>query len=201
MKKVILASASPRRREMFEKAGIVFEVIPGQGEEIQKGNTMEEIVENLARNKAGEVAGRVEAQAAPGTVVIGADTLVVLGEQILGKPENEEAAVCMLKQLQGRSHRVLTGVSAMIRTDRGWDSHTFHESTDVFFYPVTEEEIREYAATGEPMDKAGGYGIQGLFGIYVQKIHGDYNNVVGLPMARLFQEMKKIGIDLRRMDK
>ena len=102
-----------------------------------------------------------------------------------------------LKKLQASTHQVYTGVSVWEKKEKVWTEHTFYESTDVTFYPVSDEEIREYVATGEPMDKAGSYGIQGLFGIYVKGINGDYNNVVGLPVARLFYEMKKSGINLR----
>ena len=116
---------------------------------------------------------------------------------ILGKPHDTEDAVNTLKKLQASTHQVYTGVSVWEKKEKVWTEHTFYESTDVTFYPVSDEEIREYVATGEPMDKAGSYGIQGLFGIYVKGINGDYNNVVGLPVARLFYEMKKSGINLR----
>ena len=102
-----------------------------------------------------------------------------------------------MKMLQGNTHQVYTGVTVLERKAGKWMEHTFFESTDVTFYPVSREEIQDYIATGEPMDKAGSYGIQGLFGIYVKGICGDYNNVVGLPVARLFHEMKKSGINLR----
>ena len=123
--------------------------------------------------------------------------MVVFQNMILGKPHDQEDAVNTLKKLQGNTHQVYTGVSVLEKKNGQWQEHTFYESTDVTFYPVSDGEIREYVATGEPMDKAGSYGIQGLFGIYVKGINGDYNNVVGLPAARLFYEMKKSGIDLR----
>ena len=125
------------------------------------------------------------------------DTVVVFENVILGKPHDTEDAVNTLKKLQASTHQVYTGVSVWEKKEKVWTEHTFYESTDVTFYPVSDEEIREYVATGEPMDKAGSYGIQGLFGIYVKGISGDYNNVVGLPVARLFYEMKKSGINLR----
>ena len=134
---------------------------------------------------------------ADGTLVIGSDTVVVFENMILGKPHDIEDAVNTLKKLQGNTHQVYTGVSILEKKNGVWTEHTFYESTDVTFYPVSDEEIRAYVATGEPMDKAGSYGIQGIFGIYVRGICGDYNNVVGLPVARLFYEMKKSEIDLR----
>lgn len=102
-----------------------------------------------------------------------------------------------LKKLQGNAHQVYTGVTVLQKREEQWISHTFSECTDVIFYPVSEEEIRAYVDTKEPMDKAGSYGIQGLWGIHVKGIRGDYNNVVGLPVARLFYEAKKLGIDMR----
>ena len=196
MKKIILASASPRRRELLERAGVNFEVIPASGEENRTSDDPKEAVQQLARDKVVSVMRTVE-DSTDRTVVIGADTVVVFENTILGKPHDTEDAVNTLKRLQGNTHQVYTGVSAWEKKDGVWTEHTFYESTDVTFYPVSDEEIRTYVATGEPMDKAGSYGIQGLFGIYVKGICGDYNNVVGLPVARLFYEMKKSGIDLR----
>ncbi len=196
MKKIILASASPRRRELLERAGVNFEVIPASGEENRISDDPKEAVQQLARDKVVSVMHTVE-DSTDRTVVIGADTVVVFENMILGKPHDTEDAVNTLKRLQGNTHQVYTGVSTWEKKDGVWTEHTFYESTDVTFYPVSDEEIRTYVATGEPMDKAGSYGIQGLFGIYVKGICGDYNNVVGLPVARLFYEMKKSGIDLR----
>lgn len=196
MKRIILASASPRRKELLERAGVDFEVIPASGEENRTSDNPKEAVQQLARDKAVSVMHREEGSA-DGTVVIGSDTVVVFENMILGKPRDTEDAVNTLKRLQGNTHQVYTGVSTWEKKAGIWKEHTFYESTDVTFYPVSDEEIRAYAATGEPMDKAGSYGIQGLFGIYVKGICGDYNNVVGLPVARLFYEMKKSGIDLR----
>ena len=154
------------------------------------------IVSQLASDKAASVI-RTMKDSADGTIVIGSDTVVVFENVILGKPHDTEDAVNTLKKLQANTHQVYTGVSVWEKKEKVWTEHTFYESTDVTFYPVSDEEIREYVATGEPMDKAGSYGIQGLFGIYVKGINGDYNNVVGLPVARLFYEMKKSGINLR----
>lgn len=196
MKRIILASASPRRRELLERAGVKFEVIPASGEEKRISDDPKEAVQQLARDKAVSVMHTIE-DSADGTLVIGSDTVVVFENMILGKPHDMEDAVNTLKKLQGNTHQVYTGVSVLEKKNGVWTEHTFYESTDVTFYPVSDEEIRAYVATGEPMDKAGSYGIQGTFGIYVRGICGDYNNVVGLPVARLFYEMKKSEIDLR----
>ena len=196
MRKIILASASPRRKELLERAGVDFEVLPASGDENRISDNPGEAVKQLASDKAASVI-RTMKDSADGTIVIGSDTVVVFENVILGKPYDTEDAVNTLKKLQASTHQVYTGVSVWEKKEKVWTEHTFYESTDVTFYPVSDEEIREYVATGEPMDKAGSYGIQGLFGIYVKGISGDYNNVVGLPVARLFYEMKKSGIDLR----
>ena len=196
MSKIILASASPRRKELLAKAGISFTVIPAEGEEKRTSETPGEAVQQLARDKAEWVAQSL-AECEEGTLVIGSDTIVVFENRILGKPKDRRDAAETLEKLQGNTHQVYTGVTVLERKAGKWVEHTFFESTDVTFYPVSREEIQDYIATGEPMDKAGSYGIQGLFGIYVKGICGDYNNVVGLPVARLFHEMKKSGINLR----
>ena len=196
MRKIILASASPRRSELLEKAGVAFTVIPSVGEEIITEKEPEKIVQELSKEKAFSTAENL-AGLKDGTLVIGADTIVVYDGRILGKPTDEENAVQTLKMLQGNTHQVYTGVTVLESKAGEWISHTFAECTDVTFYQVSDEEIRDYVETKEPMDKAGSYGIQGLFGIYVKGICGDYNNVVGLPVARLFHEMKKLNIDLR----
>ena len=196
MSKIILASASPRRKELLAKAGISFTVIPAAGEEKRTSEDPGEAVQQLARDKAEWVAQSL-AECEEGTLVIGSDTIVVFENRILGKPKDCRDAAETLEKLQGNTHQVYTGVTVLERKAGKWMEHTFFESTDVTFYPVSREEIQDYIATGEPMDKAGSYGIQGLFGIYVKGICGDYNNVVGLPVARLFHEMKKSGINLR----
>ena len=195
MRKIILASASPRRRELLAAAGVIFQICAAEGEEKITADSPDEIVCELSAQKAEEIASKVELE--EGTVIIGADTIVSYKNEILGKPSDEQAAFETLKMLQGNTHQVYTGVTVLERKAGKWVEHTFFESTDVTFYPVSREEIQDYIATGEPMDKAGSYGIQGLFGIYVKGICGDYNNVVGLPVARLFHEMKKSGINLR----
>ena len=197
--KIILASASPRRKELLEQLGLTFLVFPAQGEEKQVGDTPSEIVMNLAKQKAGEIYEKmIEAKVGEqDSLVIGADTVVVKDGKVLGKPKNREDAFTMLKGLSGSIHEVYTGVSLWMREDGKKVQYSFYECTKVTMYPVTDEELNRYIDTGEPMDKAGSYGIQGSFGIYVKGIHGEYTNVVGLPVGRLFYELKKLGIELR----
>ena len=197
MKKIILASASPRRKELLEKAGISFEIITGTGEEKTNSSDPEEMGKELSYGKAESVAENVVEDA----VIIGADTIVFYDGCILGKPKDAEDAVETLLKLQGNTHQVYTGVTVLIKEGGNIRSLIFAECTDVTFYPVSENEIRAYVNSGEPMDKAGSYGIQGTFGVYVKGICGDYSNVVGLPVARLLYETKKQGIDLRGWDK
>lgn len=200
MKKIVLASASPRRRELLSQAGVTFEVRPATGEEKITGTEPWKVVEELSLQKAMFTAQALEqdlSQNLEDTLVLGADTIVSFKGKILGKPADENKAVEMLRMLQGNTHQVYTGVTALIRKNESWETHTFHECTDVTFYPVSDEEILDYVKTGDPMDKAGSYGIQGPWGAYVKGICGDYNNVVGLPVARLIYEMKKAGINLR----
>ena len=197
MKKIILASASPRRKELLAKAGISFEIITGTGEEKTNSSDPEEMVKELSYGKAESVVENVVEDA----VIIGADTIVFYDGCILGKPKDAEDAVETLLKLQGNTHQVYTGVTVLIKEGGNIRSLIFAECTDVTFYPVSENEIRAYVNSGEPMDKAGSYGIQGTFGVYVKGICGDYSNVVGLPVARLLYETKKQGIDLRGWDK
>lgn len=198
MVRVILASGSPRRKELLEQVGVSFEISVADGEEIITRKLPWEIVEELSLQKATEVAKRyeVETGVAEQTVVIGADTIVAYGEEIMGKPKSEEMAKEMLRKLQDGSHQVYTGVTLIIMTAEGRQVVTFHEKTDVVMYPMSEAQIEAYVATKEPMDKAGSYAIQGKCAAYVKGICGDYNNVVGLPVARLMQELFKLGIML-----
>ncbi len=180
--KWILASASPRRRELLSQMGLDFEVVPAQGEENVCETAPKKAVIELARAKAREVLARrrPEEEAAG---IIAADTIVVSDGRILGKPADEAEAFAMLSMLQGRTHQVYTGV-AVIRLPKE-SEQVFYECTDVSFDAMTEDEIRAYIATREPMDKAGAYGIQGRGGMYIREIRGDYYNVVGLPICRL----------------
>ena len=179
--KIILASASPRRKELLTLAGYEYEVVVSQCEEIlPDGITPDKAVEELARQKAEDVFSRN-----PDALVIAADTVVALGNAILGKPKNEDDAFGMLSSLSGRCHTVYTGVCLM----RNGKTDIFHVATDVEFYALTEDEIRRYIATGEPMDKAGAYGIQGKGFVLVKGIRGDYFNVVGLPLAETVRHL------------
>lgn len=189
MSRIILASQSPRRRELLGQMGFQdFEIIPAVGEEeADRSLPITEYVEQLALHKAAEVAARVND---PDAIVIGADTIVVHHDEILGKPRNQAHAFQMLSNLSGSRHMVYTGV-ALIQGER---RITGHEGTKVRFCALTEQEILAYIATGEPMDKAGAYGIQGRGGLLVDSIEGDFYNVVGLPICRLSRMLAGIGI-------
>ncbi|MGI6095564.1 MAG: Maf family protein [Lachnospiraceae bacterium] len=189
--KIILASGSPRRKELLEQMGLQFEVMPSAAEEDVVQTFPAAMVEKLSYIKACEVAAR---EPQDEVLYIGADTLVASGEQVLGKPETSRHAVSMLKQLQGGTHQVYTGVTLIWIRNGKRSEVTFSEKTEVTFYPMSEDEIEAYVQTKEPMDKAGAYGIQGRSAIYIKKVDGDYNNVVGLPIGRLYQEMKLHGI-------
>ena len=189
MRKIILASGSPRRKELLEQIGIRFEIHKAEGEEVITSSVPEEAVKELALQKAQEVAGKCD-----GDIIIGADTVVAVDGQILGKPADRADAMRMLRLLQGKEHQVITGV-AVLKKKKGKAVH-FAEVTKVHVFPMTEEQMERYIETGEPMDKAGSYGIQGKFAVYVSGIEGDYNNVVGLPAGRLYQEALAAGIDL-----
>lgn len=193
MIKYILASSSPRRSELLEQAGISFEISKAQGEEISTKEDPAEIVEELSCQKAVEVAKRyLEKYKKDTIVVIGADTIVAYHDEIMGKPKDTADAASMLAKLQGNTHQVYTGVTLIVleagQEKRRREVITFHEKTDVHMYSMTSEQIAAYVATGEPMDKAGAYAIQGKCAIYIKGINGDYNNVVGLPVARLMHE-------------
>ena len=188
--RIVLASGSPRRRELLEQIGIRAEVIPSSVEEKVTSTVPGKVVLELSGQKAEDVAGKLTGA---DVLVIGADTVVSAGGRILGKPGSEKEAQEMIRSLAGTSHQVYTGVSLIYRDREGAEKRTaFAEKTDVFVYPMDVEEILSYAGCGEPMDKAGAYGIQGRFAAYVEKIDGDYNNVVGLPVGRLYQEIKRL---------
>ncbi len=197
--KVILASKSPRRKEILEQMGMEFEILPAAGEEVIADTDPSKVVEALSKQKAEEAARKLMGGPEPmlmdssePVLVIGADTVVAQDGKILGKPADEADAARMLRELQGREHSVFTGVTLIRIAGEGIRRRkTFSEETKVSFYPMSEEEIEAYIATGEPMDKAGAYGIQGKAFIYVKGITGDYYNVVGLPAARIYQEMRK----------
>lgn len=206
MSRIILASASPRRKELLEQIGLEFEICPAKGEETITKTDPAEVVTELSGQKAEEVASAVvtynenhkDIITPEDILVIGADTVVSYGAQILGKPVDTKDAKKTLAMLSGQTHSVYTGVTIVFLDKSGrTGEHSFVEKTDVSFYPMDAEEIKRYADGGNSLDKAGSYGIQDSFAIYIREIHGDYNNVVGLPVARLYQELKKTGIDLR----
>ena len=189
MVKIVLASGSPRRQELLRRMGITdFDIrVPEVEERYPENLSPEEIVQFISREKSD--AARL--LCAPEELIITADTMVFLDEARLGKPKDEADALRMLTALAGRRHTVCTGVTVR----QGEKILTAAQHTDVYFRPASEGELRAYIRTGEPMDKAGAYGIQGKCAIYISKIDGDYNNVVGLPVAKLYQELKSIGID------
>lgn len=187
--KIILASQSPRRRELLSRMGIThFDVLPAQGEEhIDPSLPAGLLVEALARQKAAEIA----ACAPPDAVIIAADTVVALDNEILGKPHTAQEAAEMLQKLSGRRHTVYTGVAV-----RQNDTELVErEAAQVHFRPLSPQEIRAYIATGEPMDKAGAYGVQGYGCLFVEGIVGDYYNVMGLPVCRLGRMLRQFGVD------
>ena len=211
--RLVLASASPRRRELLSQIGLEFTVMPSTKEENAKTTEAGALVQELSRQKAVDIweqlsggqgqnpdadqeqiseetqEPNLNGKRQPELLVIGADTVVCCEGKILGKPHSREAAAEMLTALQGRSHEVYTGVTLYSQSE----TVTFFECTQVEFYPMTEVEISEYIDSKEPMDKAGAYGIQGLGARFVKGIRGDYSNVVGLPVGRLYQELKSHG--------
>jgi len=190
MKKLVLASASPRRRELLKQIGLVFRTLVSPVDETPPtGLSPFELVELLAVRKAMAVARTLEEG-----IVIGADTVVVWRGEVLGKPSGAVEAMEMLRRLQSDVHEVYTGV-AVVDTGTG-RVLADHEKTRVFFRAVEEEEIRRYVATGEPLDKAGAYAIQGLAAVFVKGLEGCYTNVVGLPLARLAGMLKQFGYNV-----
>lgn len=184
----ILASGSPRRRELLGQIGVIPEVHPSQVEERVTSRVPEEVVVELSAQKAEDVAAGL-GQTGP-VLVLGADTVVAVDGRILGKPATHEEAYEMIRSIEGRTHQVYTGVTMIYQCGDQMSGVSFAERTDVQVFPMDEEEIRSYVSTDDPMDKAGAYGIQGIFARYIAGIHGDYNNVVGLPVGRVYQEWK-----------
>lgn len=191
MSKLILASASPRRKELLKNVGYEFSIEVCDLEEKSDKTKPFELVMELAKVKAQAI---MDMHNGEDVIVLGADTVVANGEEILGKPRDLNHAKEMISSLQGRTHQVYTGV-CLCWNDGKLNQHiTFYEKTDVEVYPMSVEEIEAYVETRECEDKAGSYAIQGLFSPYVKGISGDYNNVVGLPVARIYQEIKKLGL-------
>ena len=209
---IILASGSPRRRELLTQAGLSFRVKTADVDETPTKTKPEKVVEELSRRKAEAVAeqilneeGSFELSASP-RIIVAADTIVAMDGEILGKPRDTEDAVRMLRELSGRTHEVYTGVTILVPADgkqepeseadgrlSSWNC-TFSSCTKVMFYPLSDEEILDYVASGEPMDKAGAYGIQGLGERLVERIEGDYNNVVGFPLSHFLRILAKQGM-------
>lgn len=208
MESIILASASPRRKELLAQIGIKYEVLPSRTEEVITSTIPSEIVMELAKQKAEDVVMQI---GEPGKIVLGADTIVAMNGEVMGKPVDEADAYSMISKLQNNAHQVYTGVSiSVMREDGTIRSHVFYEETQVLVYAMTEEEIWRYIRTKasssstkvskwkndsvpfECEDKAGAYGIQGPFAAYIKGILGDYNNVVGLPVGRVYQELKNL---------
>lgn len=208
MESIVLASASPRRKELLAQIGIEYDVVPSKTEEIITSTIPSEIVMELAKQKAEDVAAQI---GKPGKLVLGADTIVAMNGEIMGKPSDEADAYSMISKLQNNTHQVYTGVAiSKMLEDGSIISHVFYEETQVLVYAMTEEERWKYirtiasssstkvskwekdSAPFECEDKAGAYGIQGPFAAYIKGIQGDYNNVVGLPIGRVYQELKNI---------
>lgn len=183
MKHIILASASPRRKEILELADLKFDIMPSNAQEITTKTAPNEVVMELASIKAKDIYEKSEKQ----SMIVGADTVVAYQGQILGKPTDEADAKRMLTMLSGQTHEVYTGV-CVIEDEK---IKTFYEETKVTFYEISDEQIDRYIKTGEPMDKAGSYGIQGKAAVFIKWIEGDYYNVVGFPIARFLQEITK----------
>lgn len=189
--KIILASGSPRRKELLLQIGIVPEIIVSHVEEKITSDVPAEVVMSLAEQKAVDVAKEMP----EGTVILGSDTVVAADGKILGKPKSHEEAYEMIRRLAGRSHQVYTGVCLVKKGPKG-EADTvvsFYDETDVNVSPMTEKEIRKYADSEEPMDKAGSYAVQGFFARYIDGLKGSYANVMGLPVHLVYQELKKLG--------
>lgn len=197
---IILASASPRRSEIMKTMGISFEVIVSNEKEIITEKEPGKIVQELASLKAGNIAEKLEEmQKSRDDIIIGADTMVFYNGQALGKPKNKEDAYHMLQMLSGHEHEVYTGVCIIIRKEGKKKQISFPVCTRVYVQNLSREEIEDYIETGEPMDKAGAYGIQGEFGIHINSIDGDYYNVMGLPIAQIYQTLLENGIDIKKI--
>lgn len=198
-KKIILASGSPRRKELLSQIGLSFTVRVSEADEHTEETKPEKLVCILSERKALAVWDELTEEEKKESILIGADTVVAVDDRILGKPADETEAFRMIELLQGRSHQVYTGVTILRQGGLqpleegtgtcGIQKKQFFEKTDVLVYPMSEEEITAYVKTGEPLDKAGAYGIQGNFAAYIQGINGDYSNVVGLPVGRLYHEL------------
>jgi septum formation protein len=187
--RLILASGSPRRKELLENLGLEFQVIPSLCEEKIVDTDPVIIASSLAKQKAEDVAGRVKEG-----LVLGADTIVYLDGTILGKPRSKKEAVYMLNLLKGKEHQVITGVAVIDALAK--KSMVDYEVTKVFFRDLTEKEVKNYVEKGESFDKAGAYGVQGLGSLLVQRIEGCYFNVVGLPLTKVYLLLQRFGVEI-----
>lgn len=188
--RLILASGSPRRKELLKEIFDDFEVIVSDADENIEKKSPEILVVELAKIKALSVYEDIKESLTGPYVIIGSDTVVELDGKILGKPKNKEEARLMIESISGRSHFVHTGVCLIMEDG----PHSFHETSKVNVVKLSDKEIEAYISSNEPYDKAGAYGIQGIFGKYVAGIEGNYDNIVGLPVARLYQELKNLGV-------
>ena len=193
---IILASGSPRRKEILENQGVHFRIITSDKEEKITKEDPGEVVSELAEMKASDVYERTAGSENGDFLIIGADTVVAVDGKILGKPGSTEKAKDMLRLISGREHGVYTGVCLIGKKDGQPFKSVFYEKTDVFVSRLTEDEISAYVATCEPMDKAGAYAVQGRFAPYIERIEGDYYNIVGFPLSRTVRELKKYKINL-----
>lgn len=204
MYKIYLASKSPRRKELLTQIGMEFEILVSDKDEIIEGHVPDEVVKELSMQKAYDIEGvliknsegklleKHIGQGYDGVIVIGADTVVSYDDVILGKPQDEADAFNMLKKLSGKVHTVSTGVTIVAINEKERKVFNFAENTKVAMYEISDEEIKSYIATKEPMDKAGSYGIQGIGAKFIKGIEGDYNNVVGLPIGKIYQTIKSL---------
>lgn len=192
-RRIVLASASPRRRELLGLLGLPFEVVPSAYEEVMPDRHSDPagLAAHLAMEKARDVA-----QARRGEWILGADTIVALGERLYGKPRDAADACRMLRELSGETHQVVTGVCLI---EPGGTEHAVSASTDVRFRELIDAEIDAYVETGEPLDKAGAYAIQGIGGLFIDGIRGDYPNVVGLPITPLALLLRRCGFTVLRV--
>lgn len=195
MYKIILASKSPRRSELLKQIGLEFDVLVSDKEEIVTSNIPGEVVKELSLQKAMDVKGMyVAGEHSEQYIIIGADTVVAIDDKILGKPKDADDAFMMLKALSGRAHDVFTGVTLIINDGVCEKTDTFFVRTKVYMYDNSDKELLDYIATSEPNDKAGSYGIQGIGAKLIEKIDGDYNNVVGLPVSAIYKKIVDFNI-------
>ena len=186
--KVILASQSPRRRELLELAKIDYEVIVSEFDEIvDKKFNLEEQSKEIAFGKANDVFNNTQGN----RIVIGADSLVILAGEQLGKPKDRDEAIEMLKKIQGREHIVYTSIAILVENEGEYKEYKELHQAKVFIKKMTDEEIEKYVESGEPYDKAGGYGVQTSFAVFVERIEGEYSVVVGLPLCRVYEILKE----------